>query len=377
MKLLKAINTPLPQRAVAEDAGGGAVGAGGVAGNMMPLFSTLVKRASAPSTKPIDGPYAKKKTTKRRLKIKEAFDALSEDLDPSAVDGSTSGSSKESAIDTSDTIARLKSLENRELKDKRDVVVFGLEDDNGGIVRVSIKPEQAEEFEQALQQFINSKESEDEVPEIAELLFNMRDHFDIIDVSWPEVQEDEEQVGDIQGTDQQGTDELGAGEDAGELPPPAEDTTQVKDLLTQVIDMMKADAGARYAEAKAREAEAKTKEADAIVAQTMARVRQEEQYLDMETEQKAKKDEEKEAKRLANLAKWKRGVSNNTGAPDDNDVDFASQNRQEMPQQATGGEEEEFHRPSVLKSQPSSRVPTVKSRVAPRDIASFILKRVQ
>lgn len=370
MKLIKTINTNLPQQHVVEDGG---TGAGAIGGLAMPLFSTLVKRASL-STTPVAGPYSdkpgRKIKAKKKLNVKEAFDRISENID--AVGGQQNNAT--SMAVTSDTIARLKSLETRELADKRDVVVFGLEDDDGSIVRVSVKPEQAGEFEQALQQFINAKQTEETVPEIAELLFSMRDHFDIIDVVWPEVQEDEEQIGDVDTGDQPDVDP----EDVDvtpELEAPVADTSQVTDLLTQVIDMMKADAGARYAEAKAREAEAKTKEANAIVSQTMARVKKEEQYLDMEAEQKAKKEEERETKRLAQLAKWQRGVADETGqAPDEDMQDVFDQG---LPQQR-GIEDEEFRKPSVVQRpahQP--RMSVAKKRVAPRDIASFILKRVQ
>jgi len=149
----------------------------------------------------------------------------------------------------------------------------------------------------------------------------------------------------------------------------ADGAGEVTGLLTQVIDMMKADAEARKAEARAREAEAKTKEADSVVAQSLARVKQEEQYLDMETYNKARKDEDREAKRLAQLAKWKHSMSQGeSGGMDDMD-DFGSTLK---PNRDASPEEEEIVRPNN-----KTRTSTVRHRVAPHDIAQFIINRVK
>ena len=164
-------------------------------------------------------------------------------------------------------------------------------------------------------------------------------------------------------------DELGGEAMPGdEMPVGGTDTGKVEDLLTQVIDMMKADADARKAEAQAREAEAKTKQANAAREQAMARVKQEEQFLDMDEYNKNQKAKEKEAKRLAQLAKWKHDMDNNEELP-----------AQEPQYDFVPGEEEEelFSRPQPSKPQTSNKTNIVRGRISPSDIAKFIVSRAR
>lgn len=349
---------------------GGAVGAGGIAGAAMPLFATLVAR-SAPK---------RKKTKKRNAITTEAVVVEGDDASESP-DMAHSKPAAEQRFDQESVISKLKGLEAREKTDKRDLVTFGLEDDDGGIVRVSVKSEQAAEFEKALQSFAGQdpEDADGKSAEIAEVLFKLKDHFDIVDVVWPEVVEDEEQVGDIAGDGDIPPEDGDLGGMEGEVPPMDVEGggshDQTVDLLTQVIDMMKADAEARKSEAVAREAEAKAKQADAIIAQTMARVKQEEQYLDMESYQRSRKEEDKEAKRLAQLAKWKHEVSNKTD-------DFEAEPSASAPlvprPDETPEENEEHTRPTVkphyLRPKPQQQGT---GKMAPRDIAQYIIGRVK
>jgi hypothetical protein len=375
MKLIKQLNDNLMQAKVApivEDAAGGSVGAGSIAGGAMPLFSQLVKRTKKPAQKRTHFIAQPKNLG---LGLAEAMSSLRE------MEGDDIGQGKgpQAGFDTSNVISKLKSLETKEKTDHRDTVTFGLEDENQNIVRVTVKTEQAEDFERCLQAFMQTAETEEErTPDVAEILFKLKDQFDIIDVQWPDVEQDEEE--DI-GLDAPAEGEPGAGEDMGldapmgdegmDMPSTGGDTAGVTDLLAQVIDMMKADAEARKAEARAREAEAKTKEADALVAQSMSRVKQEEQYLDMETYNKAKKDEEREAKRLAQLAKWKHDMNKGGG-----DGDFDAEPA-DAPLVPNPEEEEVMRRPTRSTAQPGRSTPRVRARVAPHDIAEFIINRVK
>lgn len=382
MKLIKQLNTAAQtSTTISEDAAGGASGAGAVAGMSMPLFSTLVRRstaATAPVAKsPLQGLVKKdeKKSKKKGMGLAEAYRALSEDEATAAPD-MMGAKTNQRNFDSTEVIAKLKGLEAKNQVDKRDTVSFGLEDDDGGVVRVAVKSEQAEEFEKALQtMMVDRDDDEGEIPEIAEVLFRLKDHFDIIDVVWPDVVEDEEEPMELDAADPN-AEEMPM-DDMGDVPPEGADTGQVQDLLTQVIDMMKADAEARKAEALAREAEAKTKQADAIVAQTMARVKQEEQYLDMESHQKAEKEQSREAKRLAQLAKWKHSMSQG-GSSSDSDDGF-SDDTPIQPRREGAPEEEEatYRKPAMTRAQPQSKPNTVRGRVAPHDIAQFIIGRVK
>ena len=282
----------------------------------------------------------------------------------------------EGEFDQSSVISKLKALENKEKADVRDTVTFGIEDENNQVVRVTIRAEQAGEFEKALQAVMaDMEEDENSKIEIAEVLFKLKDNFDIVDVVWPEIEEDEEvprqQFGDEQGEPGAEGDGLeGLEGEGGEGDPLADleddgagEESEVKGLLSQVIDMMKADAAARQADAEARIADAKAREQELGAKQALAKIKQEEQFLDMEEYEKKQKAQEKEAKRLAQLARWKSqmGSSGMTDAIADDGPEMGLPPRRGtvgMP----GGEENEEIR----------RAPT---RVAAGDLARKLMGR--
>jgi len=372
MELIKKINA-----LVKEDAAGGAVGAGGMAGGMaMPLFSVLVKRTKPQADKEETFVGDEEETSKatKKKSLKEQYAKLVEFSQDGEGQGNTYGGNK--TFDTAGVIAKLKGLESREEQDHRDTVTFGLEDDERGLVRVVVKHEQAEDFEKALQAFLADVEEDEAPPEIAEVLFKLKDRFDIVDVQWPEVQEDEEENVDLQGADgevppegdMEGMDDVDA-----ELPADTGDDEDAKSLLNKVIDMMMADAEARTADARAREAEAKTKEADSIARRASLKVKQEEQLLDMEQYNKAKKEEEREVKRLAQLSKFRSEMGH------DNDDDFEVTEKRSL---SVDQEDEEVPMPQPrVRSAPvqhtPKKVPPIRGKVHPHEIASYILNRVK
>ena len=374
MNLIKKINKTVARTKVAENM----VGAGAVGAVMMPLFSTLVGRSGPKKAAP---KRSKKKAGS--LGIAEAYRGIVEAGDPMNPDGESPQQSPNSNFDPAGVISKLKGLEAREKTDNRDTVVFGLEDDNGGLVRVTVNADQAAEFEKVLQTFLmDSEEEDEEVPEIAEILFKLKDQFSIVDVVWPDVEEDEEQDVDLQGAGGAEGDpaaDLGQGEgDGSELDPslnagtPAgEDPTEVKSLLTQVIDMMRADADARKAEAQAKQAESKVREADAVAAQSAARVKQEEQYLDMDSYNKDQKTQERESKRLAQLAKWRHDMARDQG------VDAPDSDGGLPVRDAVENEETTHRRPPGTRAPVTTKAPAIRGRVHPHDIAAFILNRVK
>lgn len=352
-------------RVVREDA---ATSAGDVAGSRGLIFNapdSMIKRFTADFTQDYNKkPDSKKKPAKSSgLGLKEAFASLSE--------------GGEEQFDQTEVISRLKSLENREKVDARDTVTFGIEDDNGQVVRVSVRSEQSEEFEKALQAVMaEMNEDENSKTEIAEVLYELKDHFDIVDVQWPEIEEDEEEAqpefGEEQGMPgaegemgmEGGEGEMG---DLGDLEGgDMGGDEEVKGLLTQVIDMMKADAQARKADAEARIADAKAREQELGAKTALAKIKQEEQFLDMEDYEKKQKAQEKEAKRLAQLAKWKHemGGEGNTDATMDDGPDMGLP-AQEGP---VGGYEEEEIARSVQR-----RI----GKMLPSDLARTVLGRMK
>lgn len=364
-----------------EDAAAGAVSAGGgdVAGFATPLFARLTKR-ELPTKIKIERKKKKPKNVKTNtLSVKEAYNKLME-FDDAHRRG-------QSTYDNTEVISKLKSIENKNSVNKNESQAFVLDDDDGNSVKIWVKADQAANFENALNAFLSDNLRDDKhgAPEIAEILFKLKNNFDIIDVKWPDVEEDEEnqevtlagdQEGGQEGAEGELGDELGGeegldlGNAEGDLGGTGEE--DVKSLLTQVIDMMKADAEARKAEAAARAAEAKTKEVNLANQHLENRVKQEERILDMEAYEKKQKEAEKEAKRLAKLAKWQHDLEKEEGVSFDDNVEGPSVDTIQGAQ-----EEEELRRPAPTKKQPANKGSSIRGRVNPADVANFILNRVK
>lgn len=318
---------------IGEMAAGGSTGAGGVAGFRGSLFGgrPITRLPAKKIPKITYSRIATKEGTlnkggvidvirdrkKGETQLQYAMSLISEDLT-----GSTD-------FDASDVLSKLEAAEKK-AETEKDTATFGLENEDGGIVRVYVRKDQAEEFEQALAQLLagndDNEDKENTSLEIAEVLFKLKDRFDIVDVDWGDIPEDEEQeqtVGDEQGGEQPAEGQPGQegeqpveGEPGqeGENPEGGEDMgamdqgggeEQAKSALDSVIDMMKADAKAKQAEADARAAEARAKEAEWTAVASAHKVKQEEEILDMETHEKEIQQQEKEAKRLAKLAKYR------------------------------------------------------------------------
>ena len=344
--------------------------AGDVCGAAMPLFAQLVSNTK--QKKQATVLPRRKEPKKPSLGLKEAL-AGAPDSEPSDTPD----------FDQAGVIANLKKLERKETVNRRDAVAFGLEDDDGNTVKVWIKREQAKDFERQLTEFLSTQEHDEDNKEIAEILYMLKNQFDIIDVEWPEVEEDEEQQTQIAGgdgsqdpnQDPNADPNAAAGGDVdlgGDLGAAGGDDSQASSMLQQVIDMMKADAEARKAEAEARKAEARSKEADLAVKQAMTKVKQEEQFLDMESYNKAQKDQDKEAKRLAQLAQWKHRMNNG----DDDDEYGSIQQRSSSPS-SIEDEESVFRRPAYHPAPPVRKTGGIRGRVSPKEIADFIIGRVK
>lgn len=284
-------STPLI-KSLQESEAAGSVGATSVAGHATPLVAQMVRRTRTPKIK-VHSYASPKAKPARKLGIKEAFE-----------EGVTVFKESEQ-FDQVGVISKLKNLEKVDQAATQPLATFGLEDEQGNIVKVSVPVDQGADFEKALQAALHT--SDDTEAEIAEVLFDLKDNFDIIGVEWGDVVEDEEELPTDADTPADIPDEVLQLDDQ----PAPEDTSSVASLLTQVIDMMKADAEARSADAKARKADAEAKEAEYISIQAAAKVRQEEQILDMESHEKKQKEVSKEAKRLAKLAKWKHDLADN------------------------------------------------------------------
>ena len=284
----------LLQKLIKEEAAEGAVGAEAIAGVRAPLGS-----------EPTEKVKVKKKKKKKTSLLRRTLDEM------------------EQKFDQADVISKLKAAEKSATIDQ-DTVAFGLEDEDGNMVKVHVRAEQAEDFQAALETALAGNEDDDTEDtssvEIAEVLFELKDKFEIVDIEWGAIPEDEEEAQEVAG---EGGDELGldGGEegDMGDEELGDEDMVADEDglggeevaatALTQVIDMMKSDSEAKKAEADAKKAEAEAKTAGFAAQAAAEKVKQEEDILDMETYNKSKADGEKESKRLAQLAKYKHDMA--------------------------------------------------------------------
>ncbi len=211
-----------------------------------------------------------------------------------------------------------------------DTTAFGMEDENGNLIKVYVRTDSAGDFEKALAAMLAGEDSDEDninsTKEIAEVLFKLKDKFEIIDVVWPEITGDEEEEQEMQASDNDegqenqdsDNDEGQENQDSEEAVDDLDNTTEpdqstnpnqnddgAKSALEQVIDMMKSEAEAKQAEANARKAEANAREADAVARASQSKVSQEEQIIDMEDYYKEKSTQDKEAKQLAKLAQFK------------------------------------------------------------------------
>ena len=92
----------------------------------------------------------------------------------------------DSKISSGDVFDYLKKAD--EINDEVDTIVFGLEDDQGDIVKVYVAKEDADGFEKELSQRLGKDD------DIEELLAELASEFDIVDVEWPEDEEAEEET---------------------------------------------------------------------------------------------------------------------------------------------------------------------------------------
>lgn len=289
------------------------------------------------------------------------------------------------AFDLQDVLSRLRGIEGKAVE-PRDNVTYGVEDDEGNIMKITVRKDQAAEFEAVLAHELADIEAfsvtgdEGKDVSMAELLFNLKDKFDIIDVEFPKIPTDvvynadqatvqpasqmpaNDQVtddqtnGDAMGGDlgmgMDGEDELapvangndrmnlddisgdgiddleggdvsgmgggmGGGEGEGGLDdlepegdadgvegfeePPADEGS----ILDRVLDMLKAQAEAETAKANAEAEKYRADQAESSARAANATIAQQEELARMEADMEKQKDKEKQAKTLADIAKYR------------------------------------------------------------------------
>jgi hypothetical protein len=201
------------------------------------------------------------------------------------------------------------------------VSTFGLQDADGNVVRVSVKREQANEFETRLNQILSDVDNK---KEIAEIIYMLKSDFEILDVDWAEpITEDDPAPGEEgegedefsldgeEGEDGEGgLDDLSldgeeGGEDgeldlgAGEDEAPSVDLQQsTVELLQQVIDLLK-----KETESRAADADLKTTKTDSL--RQEEEIKRQQEIADMEKYEEKEKEEKKNERLFQRLAKFR------------------------------------------------------------------------
>ena len=241
-------------------------------------------------------------------------------------------------------VSRLKGMDRDTDFDAKDTVDFGVEDDDNNIMKISVPIQQAEEFErrmaQALADVVDFKKTgKGEDKSLAELLYELKDEFTILDVQFPRIPSDaiynadeattieddtigeqdefspEDEEDELDQEDQDQKDQQSDEQDGGKDEEDQEDDESVEDfseepsdtdsLLRSVIDMLQSQSEERKAKALADAEEAKARQAELSRMAADKSLEREEELLGAEAEMEQEKEQDKEAKRLADLAKYR------------------------------------------------------------------------
>ena len=260
--------------------------------------------------------------------------------------------------------SKMSGIENSSRRDEDNSVTYGVEDDDGNLMKITVRKDQGEDFEVALAQELGEVESykmtgrggHGRDVSMAEVLFNLKQKFDIIDVEFPEIPKDKvynadkvsdpsdlETDFDAEGDDTlddttpmdmdaEGGDtpDLGieGGEEGGDtdldFDPDAEDAEDAEDdmdadigaelgdeepdeesILKQIVKMMSADAEAKKAQHEAEAEKFRAMQAEYAMKAAKQEMYKQEDLLKMEEEKEQQKKREDEAKKLADLARYR------------------------------------------------------------------------
>lgn len=259
--------------------------------------------------------------------------------------------------------SKLRGIENTSRRDDSDATTYGVEDDDGNMMKITVRSDQAQDFEVALAQELGELEEYKMTGRggygrdvsMAEVLFNLKQKFDVIDVEFPEIptdkvynadkvsdpedlQSDQEFDDDIQ-SDDMGDDPLSPEGEEADSPPGEEDDLgdfdtdldsdaeedeglededadmgeefgetgpeDEESLLKGIIRMLSAEAEARKAQHDAEAEKARESQARYAAKAAQNEMRKQEELLSMEEEKKRQQEKEKEARQLADLARYK------------------------------------------------------------------------
>ena len=243
-----------------------------------------------------------------------------------------------------DVTSRLKDLQTTGEYDNKDIITYGVRDDTGNMMIITIPLQQSEEFEQRVAQTLSDvlefkKTGKGEDKSLAELLYELKDEFTIVSAEFPKLPKDavynadeiteadpDPEMGDEEGGEDFDSDDLGdleggdgeagmdgdpeAGMDGDDsMDPDDEDMgddfeagDSKEDLMVSVLGMLKSQNEKETAQANAEAEKARAKQAELALKASKDTVEKEEQYIAAQAEMDAVKDQEKNAKKMRELA---------------------------------------------------------------------------
>jgi hypothetical protein len=176
-----------------ETAMGGSIGAGSIAANPSGdsrrehKSSEHVWRANAPKEKADEEKYSKMRAELDRVKAKKKKTGFKAWLLRRRTNED---------FDMNDIVSRLKNADTESSGNDVGVVSYGVEDDKGNIMRITVRGDQAKEFEETIAvQLADNKDNKKnginlQGNSLAEILYNLRDKFEIITVDFPIIPKD-------------------------------------------------------------------------------------------------------------------------------------------------------------------------------------------
>lgn len=303
-------------RSIFENIATGASGAGSIAGFRAALFVGNVNRPTPPIDAITMSPYATTPNPLNRKKPKMK------------VKGTTLKENKDFDTVTTSALRDLLRQKQRDSELRDTSEVFALEDNDGAVVKVYVKKDQAEDFKHAIETIL--ADEEDQGKEIAEILFDLHKGFDIVSVDWGKgsIPEDEEQIANSEDAEAQGfpgSDELGdvdaemqgtpdeaSSTDGGGLDGVEPDLDAATNagidqatMLNQIIGLLQAQADAQRAQADAAKAQADVQAAEAAGKAAAQYASYQEEVMDMENYNKRQQEERRENQIQAKLIRYR------------------------------------------------------------------------
>lgn len=254
-------------------------------------------------------------------------------------------------FDMNNIVSRLKGLEARNAPNRTETTTYGVEDESGNIMKITVKNDQAKNFEARLALEMGEMENgklngfQNINISLAELLFNLKNEFEIVDVEFPEIPSDVIYNADKasygmntnsnlpvnnNSNNEFADSELDDGnndftgepdfdlEQADELDDDFSDAENVEDfedveiednpeesLYKELIKMLTKQAEANKAEAEAEAEKARAMQAEYSARSANIELSRQEELARMEAEIDRKKNKEKEIKKMADLAKYR------------------------------------------------------------------------